>query len=679
MVGKRRLVGCVSGCAAVWLAVAAVGAAPALAAVRPGAAQEKRATRPAETARPLGEAYLQFLLARRLEAAGDTEGALAALRRAAELDPRGAEVRAELANVLAARDQYREALAAAEEALSLDPENTEAHRVMGLVYAELADRPGAARRKGIDGSVDDWLARAADHLERAGAAEDSSTDGAARFALARVYLHRGDHAKAVAVLRRLVDEEPDPSEATLFLAEAYAGAGAMAEARRTLEAALREDPSFLRARLQLAALDEREGRFAEAAAEYARALEQYPGNVDITRRRAQALLRAGDAAGARDAVRPLAARDRPGAADLYLLARAESELGDLEAAEATARRLMAVAPEDLRGPEALADVLERRRDWPALVALLEPVAARPPQGAEPEGRFIMLLVRLGFAYQALGRFDRAVATFEQVRTLTPTEPAGAIYLGQAYVAAGRAGDALALVSAARREFPHEPRLVEVQADALRRLGRLDEAVALVRDAARADPSPSLAVALAELHVAARRFDDALAVVAQARTVHPDDEELLFELGAIYERAGRDAEAERAFRDLLARNPRHAPALNYLGYMLVERGRSLQEALELISRALQHDPANPAYLDSLGWAYVKLNRLDLAEAPLRQAAAALVTNSVVQDHLGDLLAKLGRVDEAIAAWQRALAGDGESIDRAVVEAKIKTARAKVRRR
>jgi Flp pilus assembly protein TadD len=122
-----------------------------------------------------------------------------------------------------------------------------------------------------------------------------------------------------------------------------------------------------------------------------------------------------------------------------------------------------------------------------------------------------------------------------------------------------------------------------------------------------------------------------------------------------------------------RDPLNAQALNYLGYMLADRGRSLDEAVVLIERALQRDPRNPSYLDSLGWAYFRLGRLDLAERYLREAAASLVTNSVVQDHLGDVLFRLERVDEAIAAWRRALAGDGESIDRAAIEVKIKNAR------
>jgi tetratricopeptide (TPR) repeat protein len=118
-------------------------------------------------------------------------------------------------------------------------------------------------------------------------------------------------------------------------------------------------------------------------------------------------------------------------------------------------------------------------------------------------------------------------------------------------------------------------------------------------------------------------------------------------------------------------------MNSLSYMLAEQGLRLPEAVELAQRALKVEPGNPAFLDTLGWALFKNGRVDEAADPLSKAAAVLTGNSVIQDHHGDVLEKRGRHAEAIAAWQRALSGDGEQIDRATVEKKIKTAKARVK--
>jgi len=96
-------------------------------------------------------------------------------------------------------------------------------------------------------------------------------------------------------------------------------------------------------------------------------------------------------------------------------------------------------------------------------------------------------------------------------------------------------------------------------------------------------------------------------------------------------------------------------------------------VDLAERAVKIEPGNPAFLDTLGWALFKQGKTAEAAESLSKAAAVLTGNSVIQDHHGDVLAKTGKKSDAIAAWQRALAGDGESIDRAAIEKKIKAAR------
>jgi len=106
--------------------------------------------------------------------------------------------------------------------------------------------------------------------------------------------------------------------------------------------------------------------------------------------------------------------------------------------------------------------------------------------------------------------------------------------------------------------------------------------------------------------------------------------------------------------------------------MADRGDRLEESVDLLLRALEIEPRNGAYLDSLGWAYFKLDRFDLAETQLQQASEQMVGNSVIQDHFGDVLSKLGRLDEAIVAWEAALEGDREEIEVSRIEGKIQEA-------
>jgi len=167
------------------------------------------------------------------------------------------------------------------------------------------------------------------------------------------------------------------------------------------------------------------------------------------------------------------------------------------------------------------------------------------------------------------------------------------------------------------------------------------------------------------------------MLERARTTFGDDLTIAMRLATVYDRGGRIDDAERELRRLIAADPLNADVLNSLGYLLADRGLKLPEAVELAERAVTVEPDNPAYLDTLGWALFKQGRIDEAARPLGRAAGMLIGNSVIQDHHGDLLMRRGRTAEAIAAWERALAGDGEDIDRAAIEQKLKRARARAK--
>ena len=159
----------------------------------------------------------------------------------------------------------------------------------------------------------------------------------------------------------------------------------------------------------------------------------------------------------------------------------------------------------------------------------------------------------------------------------------------------------------------------------------------------------------------------------------------FVYGSMLERQKKYEPAEVLFKKVLANDPRNAMVLNYLGYMLADRGVRLDEALGYIKKAVELDPQNSAYLDSLGWAYFKLGEYVLAEVNLRRASDRLSSDPTVQDHLGELYAKTGRLKLAAAHWENALqswnksvpadvdAGDVQRVQRKLEAAKVKLAR------
>ena len=264
----------------------------------------------------------------------------------------------------------------------------------------------------------------------------------------------------------------------------------------------------------------------------------------------------------------------------------------------------------------------------------------------------------------------AIATLEEI---AEDEPRVAATLGQYLEQAGRPADAAKAYAAALTVSPMNREVKFRRAAALLSAKDYAEAAAAAASGQQEHPEDLRfarlrARALAESGAAGR----AIEVLEPSAKANPGDIATQFALADLYNDAGRAQEAEQTLRQLLVLEPANADALNYLGYMLAERGQQLDEAIRLVRRALDIEPENPAFLDSLGWAYFKQGRAEEAEKYLAPAAEKLPKNSVIQDHMGDVHARRGRMQDAIAAWQRALDGDGDDIDRAVIQRKIEQA-------
>jgi tetratricopeptide (TPR) repeat protein len=657
--------------------VAALGMTTSLAQAR-----GQRPAPPPASVDKLAEAYNQFLLAHRLEEADDDAGAIAAYKRAIELDPLAGDIPAELAALYMRQNKIQDAMASAEAALKIAPLNREASRVLGTIYAALSEQSPPNQRGRNAPRSDENLAKAIKYLEVASDKSTGESDPNVRATLARLYVRAGTFDKAIPLLTDLVNQEPGWQDGPMMLVEAFSGAGRGEEAIAWLEERTADDPRLLPA---LADFYERERRWTDAADAYARAIERVPRNADLKTRYASALLNAGghdNLVKARDTLKEMTGSARsPEARPLYLLSQAQRRLGESADAEASARKVIALNAKSPWGYYALAEALEARHAYQAVIDEIAPIVAEfRGKAADRSFDVTVLLPHLGFAYQELGQHDKAIATFDDARKLAPDDPAMVTYFVEANIAGKKYAAAVDAAKAALAQNPNDLRLMRLQAQALKHTGKADQGIALLEDALKKHADEPLAyISLAQSYSEADRHEQAVKVLQQAQAKFPADDSIAFELGTVFDKAKQFADAESAFRSVLARDPDNATALNYLGYMLAERGERLDESVEYLKKAIALEPDNGSFLDSLGWAYYKADKLELAESNLKRAADQLRTNSVIQDHYGDVLARLGRYEDAIAAYNRALAGDGDSIDKGEIDKKIRAARQKLPKR
>ncbi len=229
------------------------------------------------------------------------------------------------------------------------------------------------------------------------------------------------------------------------------------------------------------------------------------------------------------------------------------------------------------------------------------------------------------------------------------------YLGLAQIATKKGDDPAAEGWLARIKDPRSLVRAQVQrAGILARKGQLEQARQLIAELPDRTPQERRTRLLAEVQLLRehQQLDTAYGVLNRALAEAPDDQELMYEQAMLAEKLGRLDEMERLLRGIISRNPKHYHAHNALGYSLADRGLRLEEARELIVRALNEVPDDPFITDSLGWVEFRMGRLTEALAILQRAYKTR-NDPEIAAHLGEVMWTLGLREQALQVWREAL--------------------------
>lgn len=435
------------------------------------------------------------------------------------------------------------------------------------------------------------------------------------FLMARRLEAEGDNSGALAALKRAATADPKSAEIQAEMAGFHLRHNERPEAEAAAKAALAINPDNVGANRALGLLN-------------AAAVEGASGR-DATAQ-VQTYLR--------DAIMYLerAIKASGTTADItlqYTLGRLYIRNDEPAKAIDSLTKVLVQNPDFFQARLVIAQAYEANKDLKNAMATLQEIVEDEPRVASTLAGY---QEQAGLLKEAVDSYTIALAVQPRSRELKIRRIAVLLDAKEYQLAAAFSGEA-------RKQHPDDPRFVRLQARALFDGGDRSGAILLLEQVTREAPK---------------------------------DTDTLFTLADVYADAGRTADAERVLRQIVNAEPMNAGALNYLGYLLAVRGEQLDEAIQLVQRALKEEPDNGAYLDSLGWAYFRRGNLDEAEKYLVAAGKQLPENSEVQEHLGDLFARKGRFADAVAAWTRALNGDGQDIDKGAIEKKISGAKGKI---
>jgi tetratricopeptide (TPR) repeat protein len=303
-------------------------------------------------------------------------------------------------------------------------------------------------------------------------------------------------------------------------------------------------------------------------------------------------------------------------------------------------RVLELQPDDANAREKLATGFILTNQRGKAVEMLEQIIKQHPEKYQPYDLLAQVLDEEARSLQRANRLDEAKAKFAKVaanyeQSLLINPSHAGTYLRLAELLLGPLKDperAVRFLMEARRRFPSAPEIAYYLAIAQREAKRTQQAVATFEEA---------------LHEAELDQDNEIV-----------NAKFYFNYGATAEQAGLYDKAADLLRKSIALDPANAAeAYNYLSYMWADHNMHLDEAEEAIKRALEIEPNNGSYLDSLGWVEFRKGKFDQALADLLRAAKNMDREDpVVFEHIGDTYLKLNRVQEALESWQKALALD-----------------------
>ena len=576
-------------------------------------------------------------------------------RLAIEADPSSEFLTSGLAELYVKTGRIRDAVLQAQDILKRDPNNLEAHKLLGRIYLRsLGDMPG-----GGNGS-DNVLKLAIEQYEQIVKIEPDSVDD--HLLLGRLYRLNNDLIKAEAELKIAVKLDPDSEEAITTLSLLYSDEGDTTKALQVLSAV----PDTGRSAKLYAALGatyEQRKEYKNAIDAYKHAIQLDRDNLDAIRGLAENLLNDGQVDAALDQFKVIADANPEDAQTYLRISEIYRRQGKYDEALDSLKKAEAMVPDSVEIPYNVAVVYEAQARYDEAAKILQDLLKKTekPESSYSQGdrnNRAIFIERLGMVYRDQENYPAAVEAFRKMIPLGDDNArTGYQDIIDTYREAKQWPEATAAAEEAVQKLPNDHELRMVLDAQLADTGDPEKPLADVRSMLKGKPEDrDVYLRLSIMYTRLKRWSDAeeaLNKAEQLSTKADDKEYVYFLRGSTFEREKKYDQAEAEFKKILAANPQSAATLNYLGYMNADRDVRLEESLNYIKTAVSLEPTNGAYLDSLGWAYYKLGKYDLAEETLNKASLRMGSDPTVQDHLGDLYQKTGRLKLAAAHWERAV--------------------------
>src|SRR5579875_939741 len=531
--------------------------------------------------------YYHFMLARMYEEMvcmyGRSDYANKAINEyqlALQNDPNSDYLNAGLAELYARTGRIRDAVLQAQDILKRDGNNLEARRLLGSIYLRsLGDMQQGTQSQ-------DVLKLAIQQYEQIVKLDPKSVED--HLLLGRLYRQNDELLKAENEFKAAVAIQPDSEEAVTTLAYLYNEEGDSNRALQVLNA-IPESQRTAKLYSALGYTYEQQKDYKKAVDAYRKSTQLDRDNLDAVRGLAQNLMNDGQTEAALEEYKAIVEADPSDAQTYMLIAEIDRRDGKFDQAMDALKKANAIVPDSLEVQYNIAVVDEAQGKYDDAIQILNQLLSKSAQdqsdfSAADKNNRALFLERLGSIYRDTNKTQLALDTFRKMLDLGDDN---AIRGYQEIIETYRDNKqwqlATSVAEEAAKKYPNDRDLQMVAASQQADMGSPAPALAQVKSLLNGDPANDqrVYVALAQMYSRIKDWPNAEENINKAielSTKQDDKDYALFVAGSIYERQKKYDKAEEEFHKVLADDPKNAMALNYLGYMLADRGTRLEEAL-----------------------------------------------------------------------------------------------------
>jgi len=616
-----------------------------------------------QVAQDRAASYYHYSLAKWNEDKGDLPKALSEMQMALKYNQSSPAVHLEMAVLLEKTGNTSEAIRYAEKASSLDPQDPDPHWLLANIYFKPQTRGGPA---------EDGMQKAVQELEKL--RELTPNDERIYYALGGAYFETDAPEKAIEAYEKFQSFAMTADNGYREIAKYYERIGNHEKAIEYLTKGLKARPDSGEGLALLGSIYTRLNKSSEAIQVYRKLQEVSGNNPAVSRQLAESLIETGAYDEAIEVLEKLLKASTGDRGARITLGRAQIGRRDFSKAIENLESIVAADPDALDAQFYLGVAYEQSGKLQEAAKIFSQlVNIAPAHSEEAQSNRLQFQQRLAATYMEMGEYEKAIAIYQDI---VRTDPRMNLQLINAYRVDRQYDKALALGKQQYEKDPADIPMAILYALTLADAKRSEEGAEILLKRLQSNPDNiDVYLNLSQVYLQDKKFAEAERILRRAEEKkldsEQDKEKLKFQLATVYERQKDFDRAESLFKEILQVNPRNANALNYIGYMLADRGIRLEEALNYVKGALALDPRNGAYLDSLGWAFFKLNDLENAEKYLLEADAIVRNDPIIDEHLGDLYYKIGNYKKAEDFWMNSIDLGTELEDVQKVRRKLQT--------